>query len=251
MAIVVSGDASAFKRTANLQTATAHSMWGWFMLTSDRNTFVGLLGLANAVDGASFQQLGTDSDGTTVKIWSHATSTNVVAMSLNTWYFGAMTCAGTGAGQLIGYLRAITANALTSASIAGVSFTPGAAEWGRDCITGEYMAGRIHACGSCNAVLSAEELLELSYFHEPQADGIRSINVFYPCLEATAALCKVDRSGNGRDATATEGALADSPPLLWRPGSSYVLPAAAAAGGFQAAWARHANYVLQPSRAAA
>lgn len=217
MAIAVTSDASAFKRTANLPAAsTAYTMCGWFMLTTDRNTFSGALGIANAVDGASFHQLGTDSDGTTLKIWSQTTSTNVAALSLNTWYFGAMTCSGTGAGTLIGYVRALTANALTSAAVAGTSFTPGAAEWGRDCVTGEFITGRIHACGMANVVLSADELLELSYFHEPQLDGIRSLNVFYPTIEAANSDATVDRSGNARNATATVGALADSPPLLWR-----------------------------------
>jgi len=217
MAIAVTSDASAFKRTANLPAAsTAYSIWGWFRLTTDRNTFTGLVGLANAVDGASFHQLGTDSDGTTLKIWSQTTSTNVAALSTNTWYFGAMTCSGTGAGTLIGYVRALTANALTSASIAGTSFTPGAAEWGRDCVTGEFISGEIHACGMSNAVLSADELLELSYFHEPQLDGIRSLNVFYPTIESVNTNATVDRSGNARNATATVGALVDAPALLWR-----------------------------------
>jgi hypothetical protein len=250
VAIIVNSDASAFKRSANLPSATAYTMWGWFMLTTDRNTWTGLLGLTSAVDASTLHELGTDTDGVTCKVWNASGSTTIATLSLNTWYFAAMSCSGTGAGALVGYIRAITANTLTSASRTGSTFTPGQAEWGRDCFTGEYLDGRMHACGMANAVLSADELLEISYYHEPQKDGIRSINVFYPCVANTNTLCKTDMSGNGRNATATEGALADSPGLLWQPPMAMpTLYTAAAGGSFQAAWARGSNVVMHPGMA--
>lgn len=205
------------------------------MLTTDRNTFSGLLGIT---DGTNYHQLCTDSDGTTLNLYrgNPGAQTSLLALSTNTWYFAALTCAGTGAGQLIGYARAITSNSFTTVSAAGISFTPNAVNWGRDGFTGEYITGRIHACGMAGAVLSADELLELSYYHEPQLDGIRSVNVFYPCIESANSNATVDRSGNGRNATATVGALADSPPLLWRPIPPYmVMPAAAASGAITGA----------------
>ena len=235
MAIVVNSDASAFKRTANLPSATAYSMWGWFMLTTDRNTFSGLLGIT---DGTNYHQLCTDSDGTTLNLFrgNPGAQTSLQALSTNTWYFCALTCSGTAAGTLVGYIRSLSQNTLTSVSAAGISFTPSSMEWGRDGFTGEYMSGRIHACGAANAALSADELLELSYYHEPQLDGIRSLNVFYPTIESANTTAVNDRSGNGRNATATVGALADSPPLLWRaPSPQIVLPGAAASGAITGA----------------
>ena len=230
MAIVVNSDASAFKRTANLPTSTSFSMWGWFMLTTDRNTFSGLLGLADSSGGSpsTQHQIATGSDGTTLEVVGSAGATATLgALSLNTWYFAAMTAAASGAGNLKGYFRLITDNVLTSATQTAGSFTTAAAEFGRDGFTGEFITGRIHACGMADAALSIDELLELSYFHEPHADGIRSLNVFYPTIVSVNTDATIDKSGNARNATATVGALADSPPLIWNSsGPRIVLPAA-------------------------
>lgn len=232
MAVAVTSDASAFKRAANLPSATSISIWGWFFFTdvAPAGRFWGPLGYGN-IDSATNQISSSSAGGTALSIFSSAgSSAALFTPSANTWYFCALTCAGTGAGQLVGYVRALTANAFTTASVTGASPTFNGAEWGRDGFTGDYIAGRIHACGMCDAVLSADELLRLSYFHEPQFSGIRSLNVFYPTIESVNTNANIDRSGNGRNATATVGALADSPSLLWR----YVAPAmpmAAAATG--------------------
>lgn len=236
MAVVVNSDASAFKRTANLPDDISFSMWGWFYFGTDRNTFTGLLALVNSSGGSptSGIQLATDSDGTSLKLFtfvpgSNADSATIVTLSAGTWYFGAITCSGTAAGNTIAYVRALTANSLTSTNVdrPDTAWTPGAAEWGRDGFTGDYLNGRIHACGMADVALSANELLELSYYHEPQLDGIRSLNVFYPTIESVNTNASIDRSGNGRNATATVGALADAPALLWRtPGPQIILPAA-------------------------
>lgn len=235
MAIVVNSDASAFKRTANLPAYNSATLFGWFYIGTDKNDYTSLLGLADSTGGtptAGFH-LSTDVDGTTLQVWNDfAGGTNLKALSTATWYFAAITCAGTGAGQVIGYVRSITETTFTTTTetLPG-SFTPAVAEWGRAGYSPFYLDGRIHACGMADVVLSSDELLWLSHFHEPQLRGIRSLNVFYPTIESVNTNATVDRSGNGRNATATHGALADSPPLLWmRSPRIGVINVAAAAG---------------------
>jgi hypothetical protein len=232
MAIAVASYAAVFKRTANLPNAASCSLWGWFRRTADRNTFSGCLALVNAVDGSSYRAITFDSDGTTLALTSHGMSTTGFGTqpAANEWFFAALTCSGNG-NNLNGYVRRLTDNTLSSLTgqAAGTSFTSGAMEFGGGGFTAEFLSGEIHALGACDSVLSADELLELSYFHEPQLDGIRSLNVFYPCIESVNSNATVDRSGNGRNATATVGSLADSPSLLWRaPGPIVVIPAVAA-----------------------
>jgi hypothetical protein len=234
MAVAVTSDATAFKRTANLPTATAYSMWGWFFVGTKPARFWGTLGIGN-IDSSVCQISATTSAGASLDIWGNTSNATLITsgnLTTNTWYFMAITKAGTGAGQLIGYYRTLTQNTLSSATAQDSNATMNGAEWGRDGFTGDFMDGRIHACGMCDAVLSPDELLELSFFHEPQLDGIRSLNVFYPTIESVNTNTTVDRSGNARDATATVGALADSPPLLWRATPPpYSLKALAAGGG--------------------
>lgn len=230
MAIAVTNDASALKRSANVPGQTSYSIWGWFNFTSVTPArFWGPLGIYAGTDGSpttatDCHQISSAASGsaqldlvyyTSGGVETHAT---LATVSANTWYFMALTCSALTAGNLKAYIRAVTANTLTTASNAGTArtFTPARAEWGRDSFSTDFISGSMHALGMADAVLSVDELLELSYFHEPQLDGLRSLNVFYPCISDTAANCQVDKSGNARNATATPGALADSPPLLWQ-----------------------------------
>lgn len=242
MAIAVTNDASVFKRSANAPTITSYTIWGWFNFTSVTPArFWGPLGLYAGTDGApggggvQYVQVSSASSGSSQLVLGGGTITNVnlINTAANTWYFIALNGNALAAGGQVAYARAITSNTLSVASSAGLmtTFTPARAEWGRECFTGDFISGSIHACGMADVALSVDELLELSYFHEPQLDGIRSLNVFYPCIESVNTNAVVDRSGNARNATATVGALADSPPLLWRAiPPPWNLPASAASG---------------------
>ncbi len=256
MAIAVGSDAQRFIRTANLPARGAFTMWGWYMLTTDRNAVSGAMALGNGANpsGGEYRSIETSSDGTSFLVWAGSNNTAMFSASTNTWYFLALVSNGDGASSVTARWRVITANTLSSASVTpagtgSTTYTPGQMVFGGTNYTGDFMTGRIHAIGCADAVLSADELLELSYYHEPQLDGIRSLNVFYPCIADTAANCQVDKSGNGRNASSTPGALADSPGLLWRSTYvPYVLPAISVGGSFNAAWARNANFVMQPGR---
>lgn len=215
-------------------------MWGWFFFTTAPARFWGPLGIYAGTDGSpttgtAFHQISSaTSGGTQLVLGSGAgTAVNLVNITAGNWYFVAMTATGTGAGTVNGYARTLTANTLTAVTNSNsfATFTAARAEWGRDAFTGDPIDGRIHACGMADAALSVDELLELSYFHEPQLDGIRSLNCFYPTIESVNTNASIDRSGNVRDATVTHGALVDGPPLLWRAiPPSWNLPASAASG---------------------
>jgi hypothetical protein len=229
VAIAVTNDASAFKRSANVPGQTAMALWGWFNFSSVTPArFWGPLGIyANGSDGApasqQFWQISSTASGSAnLSLFYRNASADVeiplFTASANTWYFIAISCSALTAGNLRAHVRALTANTLTTvvSTNTATTWTPARMEWGRDAFTGDFISGSIHAVGAADAALSVDELLELSYFHEPQADGIRSVNCFYPCIADTAANCQVDKSGLARNATATPGALADSPALLWR-----------------------------------
>lgn len=244
MAIAVTNDASAFKRSANAPGQTAYTLWGWFNFTTVTPArFWGPLGIYAGADGApttntAYHQISSAASGSANLVLGYdgpagAVTVALATVSTNTWYFMALTCSALTAGNLKAYIRAITANTLTVASSTNTAdtFTPARTEWGRDAFTGDFITGSMHAIGSADVAKSVDELLEMSYFHEPQLDGISSLNCFYPCIESVNTNASVDRSGNARNATVTHGALADSPPLLWRAiPPPWNLPSSAASG---------------------
>jgi len=194
-------------------------MWGWFKLTTDRNAYSGFMGINTAANASTaLIEVGTDVDGVSCKLWNASSSVAMFTASLNTWYFCALTRATSGGVATI-YWRAETATVFSSTTIAVANFTATVAYWGGDTFTGEYLNGAIHGCGMADVALSADELLQISMYHEPQKLGIRSLNVFYHTIAATSANALLDSSGNVRPATATAGALADSPALVWVPPS--------------------------------
>lgn len=230
MAISVTNDASAFKRSANVPPQTSFSIWGWFFFTTVTPArFWGPLGLYDGADGAptgsiDFIQISSASSGAAAQVLTYKTgvvnqSDAFFTPAANTWYFIAITGSGTAAGNVKAYARAITAAAFTtvSSSLTQGTITATRAEWGRDAFSGDFITGSMHAFGMDDVALSADELLNLSFYHEPQFGGIRSLNAFYPTIESVNANATVDRSGNARNATATVGALAEPPSLLWRP----------------------------------
>jgi hypothetical protein len=79
---------------------------GWFKITTDTNanaTFIKY----GVSDSSTAYLLGTQADGTTFNIYNTATDAPGTALTVGTWYHCAMTIAGTGAGQVLGYLNGV------------------------------------------------------------------------------------------------------------------------------------------------
>src|SRR5512139_2381610 len=110
-------DASGDKltRTANLPASLRGvTICGWFRIVTDTNTYTCAAHI-NSSGVGHYVLLETDSDGTTMKVWTLATSATLVNMTVNTWYFLAMTCSAAGVAK--GYYG--TTGGLTAATVGG------------------------------------------------------------------------------------------------------------------------------------
>lgn len=225
MAVRFDASGDDLRRTANLPTSTAFTISGWAHMVTDTNAFATLCSLeSGAVSAANYLLLSTDSDGTSLKVWSSATgasSATIATLVPGTPFFFALTCSGTGATSAIGYYKAAGSNALTSVSYNGVSFTSGALFIANDSFT-EPFSGRVWGVKVWDRALSAAELLAESYFDRPIFPS--SLNCWWPLPNSSDT---TDKGGNARNPTVT-GTLTteDSSFNLWKPRQRVFVPAA-------------------------
>lgn len=229
MAVRFDAAGDDLRRTASLPTSTAFTICGWAQMSVDTNTYATVCSLESGTSSAAnYLLLSTDSDGTSLKVWSSATgaaSTTIVGLTVGTPFFFALTCSGTGATSAVGYYRAQGSNALTSVSYNGVSFTPGALFIANDSFS-EPFSGRAWGVKVWDRVLSAAELLAESYFARPLFPT--SLNCWWPLPNHSDT---TDKSGNARNPTVT-GTLTteDSTVNLWSPRRKVFVPTAAGGG---------------------
>lgn len=199
-------------RTTNLPTITSFTMMGWFKISVDLNTFSTML-VFGATAGEPLYQIGTATDGTTLMSFSSGNSeVNGSALIVGTWYHVAITVAGTGTNQFLGYLNGvlnITNNGSTTATASKMLF-------GNN-VGNEWLNGCIAAVKIYSAVLTSVEIANEMRQYVP----IRTVNLngFYPMSGAAVADFTVDYSGLSNTLTAN-GTLTreDGPPIPWRQG---------------------------------
>lgn len=169
MAIEFAGANEVLTSSVNLPATNAITMMGWFkyvsgsssapgsytpLLVLDDNTTNQYLGLWTLSPGVGV--LGDDS----VRAYNESAAIGTITGDL--WFFGAFTCVGTAAGNLIGYYRNRNVNTLSSAAIAGFSFTPT-----RLRICGDTFGASFTGDGAMfrtwSRVLSAHEILVESF----------------------------------------------------------------------------------------
>lgn len=226
MAIRLDTSAKSLTRTTNLPSPTSWTMAGWVVRRGAGAT-INIIGALVASGASAYQYIGDN--GTNVAVGSQTTSANIVASpGIGVPYFFALTCSGTGAGNLIGYYGLRDATALTTASVAGVTFTPATLTFS-DSSFGANFNGDVGPIYLWDAVLTQTEL-------EKQKNIIRlsrstNINAYYPMMRTTTANNVLDFSGNGRNLTAngTPGVI-DNPPISYG-GESELISHVAAAGG--------------------
>lgn len=186
----------------------------WFLIDVDRNDFQSMWVF---VDGSNYTLLQTDSDGVTVFYFDSAISTLFTA-TVGTWYFVAISKAGTGANQTTAYWAAANAASLSTSSFtqtqsAGV-FTE---QIGNDQFN-EWINGRIAAFKRWDSVALSQAEIEnerLQYLPHRTAN----LQVFYPFLEGggTAGARQNFQGNNGLDLAGGTGSVtADGPPIPWR-----------------------------------
>lgn len=243
MAVRFNSDASALKRTANLPGVTSFTLAGWFnfvIVTPAR--FWGAMGMMNAVDGVAGRTVASTASGSAQLSleYTNAGGTFVtdalLTVSPATWYFIALSSAGSAIGNIAAYIRAQHEKAFTSItnSVAANSFTPGAVEFGREGFTGEFGDGDAFGLCAFDTALTSRELMLLSLDLLAEKPFRRAQPNFYWRLRGNNDLW--DRSGNARHPTVTAGV--DRPGIKTWPSRRKVLNTAAAAGAMSgtASW---------------
>lgn len=215
MAISGSGN-NGYGRTTTLPSITSWSMCAWIYVTTD--TYGGMLSFGNHA-GSSFYGLEYDDVANVLNIANPAANFPGSTLSLNTWYHVGWSCAGTGAGQLLGYLNGaldITADGNsgpTAVSMRWMDYTFSAA-----------LTGRMAAFKVWGAVLTAAEFaLEMRQYVPVRRTNLNS---FYPLLSTAT---DQDDFGPGQLAATVQGSLsnAEGPPIPFKRGQRRVLPLAA------------------------
>jgi hypothetical protein len=219
--------ADRLSRTANLPSISAFTAMAWAYrvgagATSYNSVFA--FGTASGVYSLYLRTGGAAVFGVTE--WASDYTGSAIADG--TWYHVAMTVAGTGAGQLLGYL-----NGAVNATGAGNSGLTAGTLWaGGHGAAGDNEWSNIRLAGLkiYDAVLTAAEILQ----EMRQLAPVRTtnLNVWSPAVDASAVNAAKDFSGNARDWT-VGGTLAveDGPPVPWRQGRRRFIRVPAAAGG--------------------
>lgn len=219
------------RRTANLPNVASVTIAGWACLDVDKNDFTNICTLEDSASNAGNSiNLITDSDGTTLKIYSgsSAYSATLATLTVGTPFFFALT--GGAANAVVGYYRAAGSNTLASVNHASSGFTSAAMYFGNDSYA-YYLNGRLFNLKVWDRVLTPAELLIESFYARPMFPA--NLNLWAP-VNSTADVA--DRSGNARDLT-IGGTLAneDNGVALWVPRRKLFVPAASGGGGLASA----------------
>lgn len=217
MAIRISSDASAPKRSANSPAQTSYTLAGWFKYNSIRAAFQGPLSIYAGADGApttstQYQALGAPSSGSSTLSLLYTNgagvsqSTSLITLVVDQWFFCAMAGTATTIGGLRGYARPFYSPILVAGSnaVAGLAFTAARFEYGRDGFTGEFIDGAAQHCVAFDRALDGAELLKLSYalLLRKRLPDTRNLNVYY---KFSGSHDIQDWSGNTRPSTMTVG----------------------------------------------
>jgi len=198
MAVRLDATGDYLRRTANLPTNGIGTISGWARVTTAPGSFCCLASFENAglFTGAF---LFMDSSGaiTTYGSTPDAVSSVIATIGVGVPFFWAITNAGAGANNTIGYIRASSANTLSSQTLGGTTVTGiNQVNVGNDSF-GDNFNGRMFNVKTWDRVLTASELLVESYYNPPMFST--SLNFWWP-LNASTDIA--DRSGNARPATA-------------------------------------------------
>lgn len=213
-------------RSANVPAQNAATILALVQFSAVPAGYTGALALfrnASSREICILSRNGTQMDFYWTNGGSSASRVLATGLAANTWYWLAITSAGTAIGNLIGYLKADTANSWTTISNNSTvdSLAPDRIFVNDDGYnsggTSNMVVGGLKVW---DAVLTAEELLNEAQCIRPLR--LANLNLWAPMVDLTLAGCNTDYSGNGRTlsngGTPTVSAL--SIPIPWRVGAS-------------------------------
>lgn len=194
-------NANAFLRRSSVSgiDEADSTMCGWFKMKTDRNNYSGLMYM-DRPGSFQYQQVVTESNGTSLRIYNTSFSPQIVNMSVNTWYFcsivwGSGTCTARVSNEFGAWstrVRSITnVSNLTELGFGATSnyFS----EW----FNGEVALLRAWSDQLSEAELEAERASEAP---------VKTSDLWGDWRCASQATVLTDSSGNGRDFDTIGGA---------------------------------------------
>lgn len=155
MAAVMNGTGgNNLSRTTNLPSIYSCTMMGWVFPTSFVAGGIGTC-CANGASGGNFYCVGvTSSSGNKVAVYTGGgTMVGSSVLTASTWIHLAITVAGSGAGQCIGYLNGV--QEISTAAVASLTATT---HYVGDSAGGDPLTGRVGAVKIYNGVLTADQI---------------------------------------------------------------------------------------------
>jgi hypothetical protein len=197
----------------------------WAKIATDLNAYSSFAQFQCASDAI---YMTTTGNGTTFNLYAGGDNAGS-ALTVGTWYHLAYTHAGTGAGNLLGYVNGVLD--ITAAGMSNATLGTASRLWFLNDADAEPLNGCVAAIKVYNGVLTAAEIaVEMRSFRPVRTAGLI---LWAPCVDRVKADNLIDLSQTvNLTETGTAIAVEDGPPIPW--GGTYeddAVPAAAAPGG--------------------
>lgn len=230
MALRIDAEADVLSLSSGLPSSTAFTLCGWF---KRRGTGAGTNEISALLYGADPPNQYVASfiysySAANFRVQSSggAISSAGLSITTDTWYFYALSCAGTGASDAKIRAAAKGATSFTEVTATGASFTPvafsfginGAGIWGNQALAGWKLFDRV--------LTDAELFAEMNRLTPASTTNL---NAWWPMVHSATGTADNDFSGAGKDLSpAGTITLEDGPPVGW--GAPLALVGAAASG---------------------
>jgi hypothetical protein len=208
--ILVNASGERIARTTSLPTYTNMSACGFARRTADGDSYGSIFGIRNTgyTNGSGiFTRRFVDGDNVVLYTSDVGDSLIMARPAIGTWFFWGFTCAGTGAGDTIGYGRLLSSTSLSATGDGDSSvFTFSDMELGSGPAADSFV-GELSCVKIWDAVLTSAEMLAESFSVFPKR--LNNLHL-YSRLETSDTAGLRDLSSNGRDWTDVISGLSNS-----------------------------------------
>lgn len=217
MAIRFAGAGNNYFRNTTIPAVSGYTAMGWFYASSNTG-FNTALSIGASAGPQYVEVFGDGGSPFHVFIYQGDSSSSLdsgVTWTTGTWHHFAVTCAGTGANQLLLYIDGVLKCTGTSVVSSNDEF------WIAGSHDGDGMDGRCAAWKVWSVVLTANAILDEMAQYQPR--WLTNLNSFYPMIDPTVANDKTDFGGLGLTLT-VNGVLTyeDGPNIPWRVGRQMI-----------------------------
>lgn len=246
MAIRFDASGDFLRRTTVLPSPIKIAACGWAVRKVDTGTFACVFAVEDSTSGATNQlMLVTDADGDSLKLYSNGFSgTTLVSLKNDQWFRWALSINGAGAGLGVAYFAPLGAGYwINSGIVTSATFTSANLELGNssssDSFNGSLLGVKVwdRPMSAADLWQETRQILPIQW---------HALNSFAPLV--TSPTDTSPYAGRQASVWTIGGTLAAEghPPIPWQLPSRRVwdVPAAAAGGSFQPAWAFGASQLL-------